>query len=149
VPSLTVLNKAIWVSDGTLEFHMESDISGSNSLIKDPKRDYKSITVESFDFSRWLEHSFSIDDYVILSMDIEGAEYEVLDKLLKDETIKYLDRLYVELHPYLLVEEGLPRRKAEKRGRLLLREISKLKIMVGDDSAEDIMRRGDWLDFLL
>jgi len=32
------------------------------------------------DFSHWLSANFSIRDYMIVKMDIEGAEYEVLER---------------------------------------------------------------------
>ena len=32
VPHLTVINKAIWTKDEKLTFHMESEVSGANSL---------------------------------------------------------------------------------------------------------------------
>jgi hypothetical protein len=31
-------------------------------------------------------------------MDIEGSEYEVLHKMCDDETIKFIDKLYIEFH---------------------------------------------------
>ena len=31
-------------------------------------------------------------------MDIEGAEYEVLKKMIGEDTINYVDKLYVEFH---------------------------------------------------
>ena len=105
------------------------------------------MTVETFDFSHWVESSFSESDYVILSLDIEGAEYQVIEKMLQDETMKYVDRLYVEFHPHLV--PGVPWPRAGKIGRELLVQVTKLGIMVGDDSAEDMMKRGAWLDFLL
>jgi hypothetical protein len=57
------------------------------------------VTVESIDFSQWLKRTVAPDDYVILSMDIEGAEYDVLDKMLQDGAFKHVDRLYVESTP--------------------------------------------------
>ena len=119
VPNLTVLNKAIWVSDGTLEFHMESDTSGANSLVRDPKRDSKSMIVESFDFSPWLESNFSVDDYVILSLDIEGAEYEVLDRLLEGPDDQVSGQTVRRASSVSAGAAGPARKQAERRGQLL------------------------------
>lgn len=58
------------------------------------------ITVESFDFSKWLKDTIHPDDYVICKLDVEGAEYEVLKKCIKDGTIQLLDKLDAEFHPY-------------------------------------------------
>ena len=35
------------------------------------------------------------------------------------------------------------------RGRVLLRDVEKQGVIVADDSAEGVMKRGDWIDFLL
>ena len=144
---VTLMSKAIWVTDGTLTFHMESDTSGANSIFDRFKENATALTVPSFDFSQWLMKTVTADDYVILSMDIEGAEYDVIDKMLKDGSFKNVDRFYVEFHPYLLTD--VPRNQADKRSRTLLREVEKLGLIVADDSAEGVMKRGDWIDFLL
>ena len=146
-PRSTVLAKAIWTNEGTLDFHMENDVSGANSIYDRFKEGATTLTVPSMDFSQWVQKTVQPDDYVILSMDIEGAEYDVMDKMLKDGTFKYIDRMYVEFHPYLLTDVG--RNQADKRGRQLLREVEKQGVIVADDSAEGVMKRGDWIDFLL
>jgi len=147
-PRLRILNKAIWTADGKLDFHMESETSGANTLYRSRYPEgfgLTTIAVESFDFSQWVGQEFSTDDYVILSLDVEGAEFPVLTKMLQDGTLNRIDRLYVEFHPWL----HPPERQAVKKSRELLREAEKLGIIVGVDSAEAIMRRGDWIDFLL
>jgi hypothetical protein len=35
----------------------------------------------------------------MVSLDIEGSEYEVLKQMVSDQTIRYIDLLYVEFHP--------------------------------------------------
>ena len=48
--------------------------------------------------SKWITDNFTKDDYIILKMDIEGAEYEVLNKMIDDNSIKYINKLYVDFH---------------------------------------------------
>jgi len=55
------------------------------------------IKVESFDFSEWVKQ-FK-DDYLLVKMDIEGAEFPVLEKMLKDDTVSCIDKLLCEFHP--------------------------------------------------
>jgi FkbM family methyltransferase len=62
----------------------------------------KSIQVNCIDFSNYLKKNFTKDDYVICKMDIEGAEYEVLGKLIDDGTINLIDEIYIEWHNHLL-----------------------------------------------
>jgi len=32
-------------------------------------------------------------------MDVEGSEFPILEKMLKDDTAKYMNQLWVEMHP--------------------------------------------------
>ena len=54
--------------------------------------------VECIDFSQWVGVNFVKDDYIIMKMDIEGSEYKVLPKMIKDNTIQYIDELIIEWH---------------------------------------------------
>jgi len=56
------------------------------------------ITVDSLDFSNFILKNFSKEDHIVVKMDIEGAEYEVLEKMIKDDSIDYLNELIVEFH---------------------------------------------------
>jgi FkbM family methyltransferase len=62
----------------------------------------KSVQVNCIDFSNYLKENINKDDYVICKMDIEGAEYEVLGKLIDDNTIDLIDEIYIEWHNHLL-----------------------------------------------
>lgn len=96
-----VLNKAIWVKDGKIKFYFtpESDNLGSVYKKNYSEKISKPIFVESIDFGQWLKKNFTFDDYIMVSLDIEGAEYDVLNKMVTDHTIKYIDYLLVEFHP--------------------------------------------------
>lgn len=62
----------------------------------------KSLEVKCIDFSNYLKNTVKQDDYVICKMDIEGAEYDVLGKLIDDDTINLIDEIYIEWHNHLL-----------------------------------------------
>ena len=62
--------------------------------------------------------------------------------MLADETIQYIDRLYVEFHDFG-PGKGLSERETE-----LLTKISKLGIITGAYSVEAMIERGYWLDRL-
>ena len=55
-------------------------------------------TVEQIDLSAWMKASFSKDDFLVLKMDIEGAEHEVLPKMIRDGTLSLVDVLLWECH---------------------------------------------------
>lgn len=109
-PNLIVLNKAIWIHDEGVNFYLGKDRLGS-SILKHKKTGELSripTRVESVDFGQWLRRNFKLKDFIIVKLDIEGAEYEVLDKMLLDGSIKYVDALYVEFHN---IKVGIPPQK--------------------------------------
>ena len=54
--------------------------------------------VQVVDFARWLNASFTTHDYVLLKMDIEGAEHAVVPRLVETGAIRLIDRLAFECH---------------------------------------------------
>lgn len=99
-----VINKAIWVEDRYLEFFINPnnlDTEGC-SLFKNKmtgdldKENY--LIVETINFSDWLMRNISITDYVILKMNIEGAEYMVLKHLIATKAIIKIHELFVYWH---------------------------------------------------
>ena len=56
---------------------------------KDEWRGLKRVVqVPTIDFSQFISDNFEITDEVVLKMDIEGAEYAVINKMLNDGTFK-------------------------------------------------------------
>ncbi len=88
------INKAVWIENTTKKFRLCNN-SQSNSLYKRCNTQ-QTIDVECIDFSEWIKQ-FK-EDYLIVKMDIEGAEFEVLKKMIKDNTIDYVNELLVEFH---------------------------------------------------
>ncbi len=147
VPRLTVLNKAMWDSEGTLEFHIQPQTTGG-SVVRNWEGS-ETMKVPAFDFSQWVKSNFAVEDYVILSIDIEGAEFKVLDKMVKDDTIKYLDRLYVEFHPGILKKEGRPQEEVLEWENRLITLIGRHRLILVQDSVDDAVRQGHWCEYLL
>ncbi len=61
--------------------------------------------VKVIDFSAWLKANVRFEDTIVVKMDIEGAEYGVLEKLIHDKTIDYINHLFVEWHDRLMRED--------------------------------------------
>jgi len=144
-PRLTVIEKAIWTEEGTATFHVVVEDDKVGSLLGDWRADKalakKEITVETFDFGEWLKTNFSVDDYIIVSFDIEGAEMAIVPKILEDGSIAYIDRFYCELHA------NTPQEK-EARQRLI-RRLQELPMEFQPLSGEDVIRDGGlWRDSL-
>jgi len=56
------------------------------------------VTVKTIDLSNWMLENTQASDYVILKLDVEGAEYDILEKILRDRTVERLNHLFVEWH---------------------------------------------------
>jgi FkbM family methyltransferase len=72
----------------------------NSSLISNKINVYedKFLEVNTIDISKWIIDNFSKNDYIILTLDIEGKEYEVLEKMMEDKSLDLIDELYVEFH---------------------------------------------------
>lgn len=98
-PKATVLQLAASTENTKTKLYLgdhyvkSSLLSSKVNVFKD-----KFITVETIDISKWLLDNFSKDDYIVLTLDIEGAEYEVLEKMIGDESLDMINELYVEFH---------------------------------------------------
>jgi FkbM family methyltransferase len=100
-------SKAVWIRDEEISFYLATQWGpnhrGGSTLVTGNTNqsaiDYESpIQVKAIDFSSWLGANFSPEDYIIVKMDIEGAEYDVLEKVVTDGNLKLLDELIIEFH---------------------------------------------------
>lgn len=102
--NVTVHKKGVWIRDEKRRFYINprKKKSKGNSLMENKqsgKLDKKHpIEVECIDFSKWIADNFNKTDEIILDMDIEGSEYAVLDKMVKDGTIDYISSARIEFH---------------------------------------------------
>lgn len=102
---VTLHKEAVWTEDGFRDFYIGKFPGGmaeGSTLMQKKisgKVDYNNpINVPVIDFARWMHATFSKEDYIVLKVDIEGAEYAVLHHLMDTGIIEYVDRLYGELH---------------------------------------------------
>lgn len=95
-----LIQKAVWVEDGKMNFYLGSALS--STLLSNKKtggiNENKFVEVESIDLDQWIKNSFSKDDYIILLMDIEGAEYDVINKMKIGGSLDYINQFYLEFH---------------------------------------------------
>lgn len=97
---IVLFNKAVWDSNGFTKFF--KGLSESGSLYGNKKtgnvdkNDY--ITVETIDLSQWIKDNFHKDDYIVLKLNVEGAEYKILDKMYRDGTLDMISEYYVQWH---------------------------------------------------
>lgn len=103
-----LLNQAVWIADGQIEVNIDpSDRTSdaSNILSVPPAADpewgtifdwREKCVVPAVNFSRLvLESSAS---FIAVKLDIEGAEFAVLQSLIGSKALSRVDHLYVEFH---------------------------------------------------
>lgn len=97
---------AAWTEDGYQDFAVdETETPLGSTLMRGKKEIWEhnpKIKVRTFDFPKWLEQ-FK-DDYVVVKMDVEGAEFPILERMLDDGTITIPSLLLVEFHPNKVIE---------------------------------------------
>ncbi len=103
-----IFNKAAYISNQNLKFfhhidHGKRTDAYEGGTLESTKRNVSKdnyTTVQSIDFSEFIQSNFSINDQIILKIDIEGTEYELLNHLINKGTIKYIDKIFCEWHKH-------------------------------------------------
>ena len=100
-----VVHKCAWVEDGEIDFYISKTgpmfVQGSsvykNKITGNLDRE-NPIKMPCIDFSRFLSELIKENDNLIVKMNIEGAEYKILETLLTDGNIKLINTLFVSFH---------------------------------------------------
>jgi hypothetical protein len=121
-----------WTFDGELDFFINGDqrVQGCSVLagkitgnldVANPVR------VPCIDFSKWIHDNFDRADNIIVKSNIEGAEYDLFEKMLADGTAEFISRLYLRRHFHKC---GIP---AERDARLVA-DLEKITVVKFDYS---------------
>lgn len=100
------INQAAWIENGEKTLYLATGSVGSSFF--ETKRGIipgSQKTVQCIDFSQWLSDNFKIEDHIVLAMDIEGSEYDVLCKMIDDDTISLINKLIIEFHSYRKIRD--------------------------------------------
>ncbi len=93
-----LLRKAAWVRGGEATLHMSSRLDG-HSLMAGKKRATGVLrTVPCVDFARWVLDTVPEGAAAECKMDIEGAELEVVPRMLELGAFSRISSLLLELH---------------------------------------------------
>lgn len=93
--------EAVWVEETVLDFAVDaSDVPLGSTIMPGKKKIWDNslkIKVKTIDFSKWLKQFEGRE--IIVKMDIEGAEFPVLEHLIEQGTIHIPSIFLVEFHP--------------------------------------------------
>jgi FkbM family methyltransferase len=60
------------------------------------------IKIECIDLCEFIVKNFQKEDYIIVKLDVEGAEYPILEKMIEKNIIDYINIFYIEFHNKML-----------------------------------------------
>jgi FkbM family methyltransferase len=101
-PTVHLFNTAVWDKNDKVKIYISTEWSDASTLYLD-KFDRKVDKdlyneVDSIDLSEFIKDNFTPEDYIILKLDIEGAEYDVLYHLAQTGVLEYVNELWGEWH---------------------------------------------------
>ena len=72
--------------------------------------------VPCIDFGKWIIDNCNKEDFIVVKMDIEGAEYDVLEGVVNTGAIDYVNELHIEWHSRMFAN---PEEQKVREDRLL------------------------------
>ncbi|GAB4543901.1 MAG: hypothetical protein Tsb0013_00510 [Phycisphaerales bacterium] len=115
-----IVHAAVWNQNGEIPFYLATtwgeNPKGGSTLMPGKVRnnvDYtRPVTVPSIDLCAWIDAHTSGDERLVIKMDIEGAEYDVLDRLTEHPSFERVDEIGVEFHAHKI--EGVSRERHDR-----------------------------------
>lgn len=99
--------KAVGTYDGEATWYIgNSSVSGTLRKDKTYGISNNTIKVDIINFSKWLMQEFNKNDYIIITMDIEGAEYDLLPHMLEIGAFDYINKIGIEFHSHKLSSDN-------------------------------------------
>ena len=104
----SLIEKLAWIHDGVVAFDSDGESVDCRLLQvsrleniepwRHPNPQAVVHDLPCIDLSRFLLTEFDATDLIVLKLDIEGAEYEVLERIVATDAVSRLSELYVEYH---------------------------------------------------
>jgi len=122
---IKVHNVGVGPITGNFKFYGISQNEGGKfseggSIVEDhnsrmyPKNQDSAINVKIINFSEYLQQKSKEFETIVVKMDIEGAEVDLLEKMIDNNSIKLISYLYVEFHSqYQELQQSIITKKRE------------------------------------
>lgn len=130
-----LIKKAVFTHDGMASFVIDSVDADGSSLIPEKQIDFHGkvknedcpvIEVPCENLSAFVKGASEVHNRVVLKLDVEGAEYAILEKMLAENTLGLVETLYCEFH---WKKMGMERRVHDQ----ILEEV---QAVLGEDSVQ-------------
>ena len=101
--NVEIRNEATWIEDKkSTEFYLSIDWSDGSSIYKEKKSggvsNNISVDIPSINLATFIKN-LKKDNYIILKLDVEGAEYEILNHLIDEGIMPLVNEFHGEFHP--------------------------------------------------
>lgn len=116
-PQALIFNKAVGIKNEIIDIFLPKyfgpNVRGGSSIIKEKisnKNLFQKRKCECIDFVDYLKLQREVGyDFIVVKMDIEGAEYPIINKLkeiYEKEKVSLIDYLMIEFHPEVIKSES-------------------------------------------
>jgi len=106
-PNYKIVEAAVWVSEGEV---MISGLDSNQNRLSQAatissgesgnSNDRGLMNVKSLDLADFIQSLSSNYDNIYMKMDIEGAEYPVLEHMMATDSFSLINDIYIEFHPW-------------------------------------------------
>jgi FkbM family methyltransferase len=109
--NITIHNKAVSNKVEELVFYYTEDTSEGGSIIEEHNSNYyhskdvNKVTVQTINLIDFIDQIYTKDSEIVLKLDVESSEYDILESMIKDETIFKLKKIYCEFHSQYMAED--------------------------------------------
>jgi FkbM family methyltransferase len=105
IPNIELINKAATTHNNQVDFYPgKANENEGGTTLKGKQTgavDYGNpVKVDAVDFCKWLKETVKQKDYVVIKINIEGGEYDLMEKMLKDKVTHLIDEVYIQLHSH-------------------------------------------------
>lgn len=104
IPRVRIYQEAAWIRECALPlYRCSTKLANQSATLLEGKTTGEisygaPVMVPAIDFAAWLQEHAAPEDHVTVKMDIEGAEYAVLQHCFETGAIDLVDELLVEFH---------------------------------------------------
>lgn len=135
-------NQALSDHDGVIALSIETTVlkrehaatpmgQGSSILSRQTWADHlpnnqflETVDVECIDFASWIQTNCRFGDHIIVKLDIEGAEYQVLERMFELGVADWPRHYYIEWHAHMINDADLLEREHRLREKFAKQHIS-------------------------